>query len=388
MTQTYNSPGVYRQEIFLKAPPALQTGVPGFVGFAGLSPGGEATFNRPVVLYRKEEFNLHFSGVAGSFMADVIDGFFNNGGTRCYAVAADPAKDSVQGLRDAIAVLAPLDDLDLVAVPDAMTLRAFDGAPDNQAIAVVQAELLTHCAQQGNRMAILDSLPGAGIDDVVDQSQRLLLGQREPVNGALYYPWLRSSGNSRTLPPCGHVAGVYARSDAKAGVFKAPANEEIFGVLDLEIQIDNSVQDRLNPARVNCLRAFPGRGIRVWGARTIGSVPPDPNWLYISVRRLFLTLGRWIDLNMAWATFEPNDARLWVRIQRELNVVLTKLLRDGALRGATPAEAFYTKCDAENNPPELRDVGQVVIEIGLAVLAPAEFIVVRIVRRAGVTLDN
>jgi phage tail sheath protein FI len=187
------------------------------------------------------------------------------------------------------------------------------------------------------------------------------------------------------------VAGIYRRSDLKTGVFKAPANEEIFSVLDLETQIDSSIQGRLNPMRINCLRAFPGRGIRVWGARTVGSarVPPDhDDWLYVNVRRLFLTVRRWIDLNMGWATFEPNDSRLWVRIQRELTAFLTKLQRDGALQGATAAEAFYVKCDAENNPPELRDLGQVVIEIGLAPLSPAEFIVVRIVRRVGGSPDN
>jgi phage tail sheath protein FI len=183
------------------------------------------------------------------------------------------------------------------------------------------------------------------------------------------------------------VAGIYSLTDRKTGVFKAPANEEIVGVLDVETQIDNSIQDQLNPARVNCLRAFPGRGIRVWGARTIGSGESDP-WLYVNVRRLFLTLRRWIDLNMGWATFEPNDGRLWVRIQRELTGYLTKWMIVGALRGSTPEQAFFVKCDAENNPPELRDVGQVVVDIGLAPLAPAEFIVVRIVRRAGATADD
>jgi phage tail sheath protein FI len=166
------------------------------------------------------------------------------------------------------------------------------------------------------------------------------------------------------------------------GVFKAPANEEVLGVLDLETNIDNSIQDQLNPEGVNCLRAFPGRGIRVWGARTLSR---DPNWRYVSVRRLFLTLRRWIDLNMAWATFEPNELPLWVRIQRELTTYLTTLLRAGALQGATPAQAFYVKCDAETNPPDLREAGQVVTEIGLAPLAPAEFIVVRIIQRAGTT---
>jgi len=388
MAQTYNSPGVYRQEVFLTAPPVLQTGVPAFVGFAGAPPGGTITFNTPVVLHRKEEFSLQFSSAAGSFLADVVAGFFDNGGTRCYVVPADMTGNMVQGLLGGIHSLDSYDDLDLVAVPDAMLLRAFDGSPDRQSIARVQAEALAHCAQLGNRLAILDSLPGAAIEDVMNQCQQLAAGQLQPVNGALYYPWILTASNPSPLPPCGHVAGIYARSDAQRGVFKAPANEEIIGVLDLETQIDNSIQDELNPARVNCLRAFPGRGIRVWGARTIGTVPADLNWLYVNVRRLFLTLRRWIDLNMAWTTFETNDARLWVRVQRELAAFLTKLQSDGALQGTTPDQAFYVKCDAENNPPELRDVGQVVIEIGLAPLSPAEFIVVRIVRQAGATSDD
>jgi phage tail sheath protein FI len=328
-----------------------------------------------------------FGSASPSFLADAVAGFFDNGGARCYVVAAASSPDPVQGLANAIAALAPLDDMDLLAVPDAATLLTPQQAADKPAIARVQAEMLTHCAQQGNRFAILDSLPGASADDVLQQCQQLVVGQQEPVNGALYYPWLVTS--SKTVPPCGHVAGIYGRSDAKTGVFKAPANEEVFGVLDLETQISTAIQDKLNPARVNCLRAFPGRGIRVWGARTVGSVPPDhPEWLYVNVRRLALTVRRWIDLNMGWATFEPNDARLWVRVGRELTTYMTKLQRTGALKGATPAEAFYVKCDAENNPPELRDLGQMVIEIGLAPLSPAEFIVVRIVRRAGGTPDN
>jgi phage tail sheath protein FI len=385
MARTYSRPGVYREELFLKPPAVLQTGVPGFVGFASPMPGGNVKINQPVSLSRKEEFRGSFSSPSRSFLADAVAGFFDNGGTRCYVVAADAGTDSVQGLVNAIAALAPLEDMDLVAVPDASTLLTFQAVPDKASILRVQAEMLMHCAQQGNRFAILDSLPGATVDDVMDQCKQLVVGQQEPLNGALYYPWLVTSNPSNPVPPCGHVAGIYGRSDAKTGVFKAPANEEIFSVLDLETQIDNGIQDKLNPARVNCLRAFPGRGIRVWGARTVGSVPPDLAWLYVNVRRLFLTMRRWIDLNMGWITFEPNNFGLWVRIQRELTTYLTRLHRDGALRGATPAQAFYVKCDAENNPPEVRDLGQVIIEIGLALLAPAEFIVVRIVRNAGST---
>jgi phage tail sheath protein FI len=393
--QAYNSPGVYRQEVFLKPPPILQTGVPGFVGFADplRLPDSALQFNQPVPLSRKDEFGALFKGANGSFLANAVDGFFDNGGTRCYIVAADSGSDRVDSLISAISALAPIEDIDLVAVPDASVLP--DTLPNRpEAIARVQAEVLKHCAQQGNRFAILDSLPGGSPDEARNQCQNLALGQQEPVNGALYYPWLVTSitaDEPNSIPPCGHIAGIYARSDAKTGVFKAPANEEIFGVLDLETQVDNSIQDVLNPARVNCLRAFPGRGIRVWGARTLGTVqvPPDhDDWLYVNVRRLFLTVRRWIDLNMGWATFEPNDPRLWVRILRELTAFLTKLQSDGALQGSTPAEAFYVKCDAENNPPEVREMGQVVIEIGLAPLSPAEFIVVRIVRSAGGAPDE
>lgn len=374
MASIYKTPGVYRQEIFLKPETLLPTGVPGFVGFANMGSQGGPEFNTPVALHRKEECAAHFGSRPESYLGDAITGFFENGGGRCYVVRADASGDRVAALQRALAALAPLDDLDLVLVPDAMS----PGLTNDQSVQV-QREMLVHCAAQGNRLAILDAWPHSLPARVLAQRDQLTIGQAEPVNGALYYPWLRTVGG-RLVPPCGHVAGIFARSDARVGVFKAPANAEVFGVFDLETDINNSIQDQLNPAGVNCLRAFPGRGIRVWGARTLSH---DPAWRYISVRRLVLTLRRWIDLHMVWATFEPNEPRLWVRIQRELTTYLTKLLRDGALKGATPEEAFYVKCNAETNPPDQRDVGQVVTEIGLAPLVPAEFIVVRIIHRGG-----
>ena len=382
MATIYKTPGVYREEIFLKPEAKLPTGVPGFIGFADAGSQGGPDFNQPVALHRKEEFATRFSSRPESYLAEAVTGFFDNGGLRCYVARADPGGDRAVALQNAIAALAPRVDLDLVAVPDAMSLRLPDGRPDLPAIAQVQRRMLAHCAEQGDRLAILDALPERTTEGVLAQREGLTIGQAEPVNGALYYPWLRTITDRPVplVPPCGHVAGIFARTDARVGVFKAPANEEIFGVLDLETGVDNSIQDRLNPEGVNCLRAFPGRGIRVWGARTLSR---DPNWRYVNVRRLFLTLRRWIDLNMAWATFEPNEPRLWVRIQRELSVYLAKLLSDGALKGATQQQAFFVKCDAETNPPSLREVGQVVTEIGLAPLAPAEFIVVRIIHRAG-----
>jgi uncharacterized protein len=379
MASSYKTPGVYREEVFLKPETTLRTGVAGFVGFADESNQGGPPLNTPVVLHRKDEFASTFNSRPESYLGDAISGFFDNGGVRCYVVRADsnPSADRAIALQRGIEALAPLSDVDLVAVPDAITLHLQSGGLDVGAIERVQRKMLTHCAALGDRMAVLDPLPGATTDQVLKHRENLMIGQAEPVNGALYYPWLRTA-DDRLVPPGGHVAGIFARTDAKVGFFKAPANEEVFGIVGLEVSVDNNLQDLLNPEGVNCLRVFPGRGIRVWGARTLSR---DPTWRYINVRRLFLTLRRWIDINMAWATFEPNGFRLWVRIQRELTTYLDQLFQDGALKGTTPAEAFFVKCDAETNPPEVRELGQVVTEIGISPLAPAEFIVVRIIHR-------
>src|SRR5262245_40791419 len=391
MVTERKSPGVYREEIFVRPAPRLVTAVPGFVGFA--DPASPAPVNQPVLLHRKEEFDASFIRIAGAsgFLADAVAAFFDNGGQQCYVVRAENVDDFSRdsALIAAIAALAPLDDMDLLAAPDAMML-ALQGDAFVAALQRVQQAMLAQCSALGTRMAILDAPPLAGTSDLLRYRAQLTVGQDEPVNGAIYHPWIRIAQGQGTgsVPPCGHVAGVYARSDAQAGVFKAPANEEVLGALDLtvirdgkevSIDIDNTVQDELNPEGVNCLRAFPGRGIRVWGARTLSR---DPDWRYVNVRRLFLTLRRWIDQNMTWATLEPNEPRLWVRIQRELTSYLSGLWRAGALAGVTPGEAFYVKCDLETNPDDRRAAGEVTTEIGLAPSVPAEFIVVRVIHRA------
>jgi hypothetical protein len=438
--QTYRSPGVYRQDVFVKPKAALPTGVPGFIGFADEAATGSAgawvalaelpvgavlpdrvsydaalkrltvtgpmtaatygrlaalstedayrqaaknlyrksqgMLNKAVEIRRSEEYSAFFRDTpAESYLADAVKGFFDNGGVSCYIVHADACLNLKDALTQALDALSTLTDLDLVAVPDAMTL------PEEACLSVQQAAL-AHCSAQGNRFAILDSLPGASAEWVLDrQCVELRRASNEAMNGALYFPWMKTAAG-RMVPPCGHVAGIYARTDGKAGVQKAPANEEVRGIIDLHTPVDNSVQDRLNPEGVNCIRAFPGRGIRVWGARTLSR---DATWRYVNVRRLVLTLGRWIDANMTWAAFEPNTPRLWIRIQRELSVRLERLWQAGALKGDTADQAFYVKCDAETNPAEERDVGNVITEIGLAPANPAEFIVVRIIHRAGTT---
>jgi phage tail sheath protein FI len=162
----------------------------------------------------------------------------------------------------------------------------------------------------------------------------------------------------------------------RIGVHKAPANEILEGVVDLEVNLTHDQQGPLNVRGINCLRAFPGRGIRIWGARTLSS---DIFWRYVNVRRLFLTVGRWIERNMADVLFEPQSLGLWAHIVRDLSVYLEELFRRGALKGESPQEAFYVKCDAELNPPEVQAEGIVITEIGLAAAVPAEFIVVRLI---------
>jgi phage tail sheath protein FI len=389
MATQYRSPGVYRQEVFISPAAALRTGTPGFVGLAG----GDSPSppNQPVILRRKEEFESKFGRLNPDFgfLAGAVAGFFDNGGGLCYVARAENTDEFEReaALIAALKSLEAVEEIDLVAVPDAMTLR-LDNEFNADAIRRVQQEALAQCARLGSRLAILDALPEREPKSLVQYRNDLTVGQAEPLSGALYYPWIKT-GIERLTPPCGHVAGVYARTDARAGVFKAPANEEVIGALDLyviadgkntAVRVDNLLQDDLNSEGINCLRAFPGRGISVWGARTLSR---ESEWRYVNVRRLFLTLRRWIDLNMTWANFEPDTPRLWLRIQRELTSYLTRLWRKGALAGMSPEQAFYVKCDAETNPPESRESGQVVTEIGLAPGVPAEFIIVRIIHRNG-----
>jgi uncharacterized protein len=405
MSSIKNVPGVYRQEVVLRPDPRLMTGVAGFVGFAEVS--GEEKATPVIALRRWDEFAARIKSANDSnkdgYLADAVAGFFQNGGLHCYIACArlDPAPSDAQiadRLIEALDALAPLTDIDLVAIPDAMMIcwlnaKNKDAQVKIEAISRIQIAVLRHCELNAGRLAILDALP-AETDAVIEQRRSLTAGIKEPANGALYYPWIKVQ-NGQLVPPCGHVAGIYARSDARTGVFKAPANEEILGALDLGILVKEPTrgmepsvvapvtpkQDALNPEGVNCLRAFPGRGIRVWGARTISN---DLNWRYVNVRRLFLTLQRWIDLTMGWVSFEPNTPMLWIHIMREIASYLTEIWREGGLAGRTAEQAFYVKCDEETNPREVREAGQVITEIGLAAALPSEFIIVRIVHHTAV----
>ncbi len=368
------TPGVYREDVFPARRVPLPTGVPAFLGLGS----GDWTLYPPSQP-KKLTLATQLAGAAGparpeGYLAQAVAGFFGNGGEQCWVVRLDERLAPEKAFAAALAPLAAEAGLDLVAAPDLFVL-AGPGPSGLAAAQRMQGALLAHCDALGDRFALLDSLPGAGVDDVIAQRNTLA-----GTNGALYFPWIRIAGDPRPVPPSGHVAGIVARSDGKTGVHKAPANEVVVGAVDLTAIVSDTLQASLNPIGVNAIRAFPGRGIRVWGARTLSR---EDAWAYINVRRLFLTAIRWIEQNLGGVAFEPNDPKLWTRIGRELRVYFEGLFRAGALKGKTAAEAFYVKCDAETNPTEVRDAGRVVTEIGLAPAIPNEFVVVRIIHGVG-----
>jgi len=299
-------------------------------------------------------------------LAHAVYGFFNNGGTRCWVTRVVDAT-SVTAVTHALAAFRAIDELSIIAVP---------GAVDP----AIQGAVISHCENAGDRFGILD---GQITQTFTPSAIQGTTGDSDYA--ALYFPRIQVfdpvSNGPLYVAPSGHMAGIYARVDSARGVHKAPANEVVLGALDLEARLGKADQDGLNPAGINAIRNLNGN-ITVWGARTLGG-DANNEWKYINVRRLFLFLRDSIDAGTQWVVFEPNDISLWAKITRNVNAFLTNVWRSGALFGATAADAFYVRCDATTNPPEVRDLGQVVTEIGVAVVKPAEFVVFRISQWAG-----
>lgn len=273
------------------------------------------------------------------------------------------------------------DDVTMLCVPDLMTTMPGERL-NLEMVKAVQMMMIAHCERMGDRVAILDVPPDLTPQEV--KKWRMDIAGFDSSYAAMYYPWIKVMDPATDLPvkmpPSGHVAGLWSRSDNTRGVHKAPANEVLLGAIGLSYQTTKGEQDTLNPIGVNCVRAFPGRGIRVWGARTLSS---DPAWRYINVRRLFNYVEKSIENGTQWVVFEPNNRKLWARISRDVSSFLRTVWRDGALFGSSPAEAFYVKCDDELNPAESRDLGRLVIEIGMSPVKPAEFVIFRISQWAG-----
>jgi uncharacterized protein len=258
----------------------------------------------------------------------------------------------------------PIDEISLVCIPGATTQLA-------------QQAIRDHCEIMGDRFAILDSRPDATVQTISDQFADVVSAKGF---AALYFPWIVAHNPVRNAdelwPPSGHLAGIYARSDAQRGVHKAPANEPIRGALGVQYRLTDAQQGPLNLKGIDILRVFQGLSQpMVWGARTTAS---DRNWQYVNIRRLFLYLEESIQEGIRWAVFEPNNLELWQKLKRTITDFLTRTWRDGALFGATAEEAFYVRIDEILNPPATQALGRLYIEIGVRPTYPAEFIVVRI----------
>ena len=398
MAASYLSPGVYVEEVDRGSKPieAVGTNTAGFLGESMMGP-----VNQAVLIVNWSQFVKTYGDFTQStHMAHAVYGFFNNGGSRCFVVNVgapasldiEPAaatgaptkegekkpeakpvekkapastealyigKDGGPGARTGLKCFEEIDEIALVAAP-------------GQLSPAVQDAILTHCELRKDRFAILDSpeTMAGGVDKLVRP--------RDSKYGAYYFPWIQVYDPERGnvyVPPSGHVAGVYSRVDNERGVHKAPANEIVRGALGLRYSISKGEQDILNPKGINCIRMMQGGGIRIWGARTLSS---DPSWRYINVRRLFIMVETSIERATQWVVFEPNDSKLWKRVTRTIVSFLTLVWRNGALMGEQPEKAFYVKCDDETNPPEVIDVGQLIVEIGLAPVKPAEFVIFRI----------
>jgi phage tail sheath protein FI len=407
MTQ-YLSPGVYVQEVpsAIKAIAGVSTSTPGFIGTVPdtinlvakdpATPGATkytaftvpTAAKTPVLITNFTQFTKLFGDLIGDEtapavggspsvdeghrrLAHAVYGFFNNGGSRCFVARITGSTE----LADTLKAFAAIDEIALVAVP---------GATDS----ATYSALVTHCANTGDRFAILDGPSTAS--DLTQLTTLQASGGLAPANSDLsawYFPWIKvfdpatkllapTGDGMLAVPPSGHLAGVYARVDNDRGVHKAPGNEVIRGALNVTQPISKAEQDGLNPSGVNCIRILNGN-ILVWGARTVGG-NANADLKYISVRRTLLFLRESIDEGTQWVVFEPNTPALWQKIARNVSAFLTNVWRSGALFGTTPQEAFYVKCDAETNPPELRELGQVVTEIGVSIVRPAEFVIFRI----------
>ncbi len=288
--------------------------------------------------------------------------------------AGNPALPPDQ--RTGLAGLEVIDEISILAAPDEVNGNIANSFQITNA-------LVNQCEQLRDRFAVLSVERGQGAVQAVRPP-------RDSTYGAVYYPWIRVFDpllqDSLLMPPAGHVCGIYARSDNERGVHKAPANEVVRGIVNrdlsptqrpLEFHISRGEHDILNPRGVNAIRDFrpDGRGIRVWGARTMSS---DPLWRYVNVRRLFLFVEESIDEGTQWVVFEPNDEPLWARVRQTIGNFLTTVWRSGALQGATADEAFFVRCDRTTMTQDDIDNGRLICEIGIAPVKPAEFVIFRI----------
>lgn len=405
----YMTPGVYVEEVSTGPRPIQAVGT-STAGFVGVAPDAAAHVNEVLAINNWTQFVREYAAKSQSStpLSHAVFGFFMNGGLRCYVVnvGADGTLAGDKSGRKGIKLFEQVDEIAIVCAPGYTDPANYE-------------DVLSHCESLKDRVAILD--PPMDVKDIdllkkvgtVPAPSDTPKPSRKPKDGAppppdspppdapaaglkprlsdggygcFYFPWIQvrdplNPSKIVSVPPSGHLAGVFARTDSTRGVHKAPANEGIRGALGLNYQVTKAEQGDLNQLGVNCLRFFPREGIRIWGARTLADGASE--WRYLNVRRLFNMIEQSIIQSTRWVVFEPNTLTLWKSIRRDISAFLMRMWRDGALMGATPEEAFFVQCDEETNPPESIDAGLVVAVIGIAPVKPAEFIVFRIGQHAG-----
>jgi phage tail sheath protein FI len=396
MALFYKTPGVYVEEVDSGPHPieAVGTSTAGFVGGA---PNPGARVNEAVPLTSWTAFVREYvrDGDTSTPLANAVYGFFLNGGSRCYVVNTGSVDGPIAGKGIGLDQLEAIDEVAMIAAPGRIDPASYSALLDTAERLKDRVAILDGPDKVDN----IDSLTKVGTvgptaaasDDATAGAKKkaAATGALRPRNspggyGAFYFPWITvrdalDPTKNVSVPPSGHVAGVCADTDARRGVHKAPANVLIRGALGVSQVLARADQDVLNPAGVNCIRVLRG-GVTIWGARTLDDAAS--NFRYFNVRRLFNMVEESIALNTNWIVFEPNDRTLWNSIVRDVTAFLMLLWRQGALVGATPAQAFFVKCDAETNPPEVVDAGQVVTVIGLAPVKPAEFVVFQVTQIA------
>jgi phage tail sheath protein FI len=345
----YRYPGVYVEEVSSGSHPieGVSTSTAGFVGVTGRGP-----LLGPLTSFM--EFEQAGTSNAGVNLTLALRGFFDNGGRRCF-----------------VSQIAPGDPLE-------SGLGAFDGhdvsvvcCPEDVSIATATV-MARHCEARKDRVCVLQAA----------QAVMPVATHRPPVQSsyaAYYHPWLEVpslDGVSKVMvPPCGHIAGVYAKIDIERGVWKAPANEVLVGVTGLSQEFNEADSETMNATGVNVIRKFAGQGIRVWGARTTS---PDSEWKYVNVRRLFIYVEQSLYQGLQWVVFEPNDAASWMLVRISIENFLRGLWRAGGLQGTKPEEAFFVKCDRDTMTQNDIDNGRLICVIGIAPVKPAEFVIIRI----------
>ena len=317
-----------------------------------------------------------FEPVSAAALSTVLELRGGNDGQRPTA-ASYPGYEDAWGNKSALLAFEDLEDISIVGVPGSTAGGANGYATDMRAIT---GFVLSHCERMKYRVAVLDSPDGVLPGEIRDLRAKL-----DSKYGALYYPWVLAydpiTETNVAMPPSGFVTGIYARSDIERGVHKAPAYEVVRLANDLELAINRSQQEALNPLGVNCLRWFEGRGFRVWGARTVTS---DSEWKYVNLRRNWCYLGRSIELGTQWAVFEPNAEELWGNVRRAVEDFLFNEWKSGRLMGVSTDEAYFVRCDRTTMTQSDIDNGRLICLVGVALLRPAEFVIFRIGQK---TLD-